>query len=97
MSSGVALILIILKGSPAVSIAAGTDFVGRPEGWGSQQAQDFTDNRYHQPGDEYRADWDVSGAVQLAELVFRFGLALANTPAVPTWNADAEFRRQTAN
>jgi Zn-dependent M28 family amino/carboxypeptidase len=79
-------------GIPAVSIGAGVDVVGRPAGWGAQQEDDYTEHRYHQPSDAYRPDFDLSGAVQLSELVLRFGLRLANAPGVPTWNRDAEFR-----
>jgi Zn-dependent M28 family amino/carboxypeptidase len=79
-------------GIPAVSIGAGVDVVGRPAGWGAQQEDDYTEHRYHQPSDAYRPDFDLSGAVQLSELVLRFGLQLANAPGVPTWNRDAEFR-----
>ena len=43
-------------GVPAVSIGEGSDFVGRPAGWGAEQNEDYTVNRYHQPSDEYRAD-----------------------------------------
>jgi Zn-dependent M28 family amino/carboxypeptidase len=84
-------------GIPAVSIAAGTDFVGRAPTWGSEQLQDYTDHRYHQPSDEYRPDWDLSGAAQLSELVLRFGLSLANSATVPTWSDKAEFKRTAAN
>jgi len=79
-------------GIPAVSIAAGNDFVGRPAGWGTQQQEAYTATRYHQPSDEYRPDFDLSGAVQLSEIVLGFGRAIANAPGVPTWNRDAEFR-----
>jgi Zn-dependent M28 family amino/carboxypeptidase len=79
-------------GIPAVSIGAGTDFVGRPREWGRQQLDDYTNNRYHQPSDEYRPDFDLSGAVQLSEIVLSFGRWLANAPGVPAWNRDAEFR-----
>lgn len=79
-------------GVPAVSIGEGTDFVGRPRGWGEQQGEDYTAHRYHQPSDEYRPDFDLTGAVQLSEIVLGFGRLLANAPGVPTWNADAEFR-----
>ena len=79
-------------GIPSVSIAAGSDYVGRPRGWGSAQEEEFTTKRYHQPSDEYRPDFDLSGAVQLSEIVLGFGRLIANTTAVPTWNADAEFR-----
>ncbi len=80
-------------GIPAVSIGAGNDFVGRPAGWGAQQQEEYTTRRYHQPGDEYRPDWDLSGAVQLSEIVLDFGTWLANAATLPAWNPDAEFRR----
>jgi hypothetical protein len=56
------------------------------------QADDYTAHRYHQPSDEYRSNFDLSGATQLADIVYRFGLALGNARTIPTWNADAEFR-----
>ncbi|HJP61679.1 MAG TPA: M28 family peptidase, partial [Gemmatimonadaceae bacterium] len=79
-------------GIPSVSIGGGTDYVGRPSGWGLQQADDYTAHRYHQPSDEYRPDFDLRGAAQLGEIVYRFGSAIANAETVPTWNADAEFK-----
>ena len=79
-------------GIPSVSIGGGVDYMGRPAGWGLKQSDDYTANRYHQPSDEYRPDFDLSGAVQLAEIVYRFGLSLGNARTVPTWNADAEFK-----
>ncbi|MCR4341846.1 MAG: M28 family peptidase [Gemmatimonadaceae bacterium] len=79
-------------GVPSASIAAGVEFVGRPAGWGIAQEEEYTSRRYHQPSDEYRPDFDLTGAAQLAGVVYRFGSWLANSPVVPTWNADAEFR-----
>jgi Zn-dependent M28 family amino/carboxypeptidase len=81
-----------IAGIPSVSIGGGVDYMGRPAGWGLKQAEDYTAHRYHQPSDEYRPDFDLSGAAQLAEIVYRFGLSLGNARTVPTWNADAEFR-----
>ena len=79
-------------GIPSVSVAAGDDYVGRPRGWGLAQQEDYTAKRYHQPSDEYKPDFDLSGAVQLSEIVLGFGRWIANATRVPTWNADAEFR-----
>jgi len=79
-------------GVPSVSIGAGDDYVGRPKGWGVQQDEDYTAHRYHQPSDEYRPDFDLSGAVQLSHIVLDFARMLANAPGVPQWNPDAEFR-----
>lgn len=79
-------------GIPAVSIGAGLDFVGRPAGWGRSENDAYTAQRYHQPSDQYDPAWDRAGAVQLAEIVYRFGTALANGRTIPTWDANAEFR-----
>src|SRR5438477_6254122 len=38
-------------GVPALSIEPGRDFVGRPAGWGEQEATRYNRERYHQPGD----------------------------------------------
>jgi Zn-dependent M28 family amino/carboxypeptidase len=79
-------------GIPSVSIGPGVDYVGRPAGWGQKQAEDWTAHNYHQPSDEYRSDFDLSGAAQLGEIVYRFGVELGNARSVPVWNADAEFK-----
>ncbi len=79
-------------GIPSISIGPGVDYIGHPAGWGQQQAEDYTSNRYHQPSDEYRSDFDLSGAAQLAQIVYRLGTTLGNSATIPTWNADAEFK-----
>ncbi len=84
-------------GVPSVSIGAGTDFVGRPAGWGKQQDEDYTAHRYHQPSDEYRPDFDLSGAVQLSRLVLRLADTVADAPGMPTWRAGAEFKRASTS
>ena len=33
---------------------------------------------------------------QLGDIVYRFARRLADAPTMPTWNADAEFRRTTS-
>lgn len=81
-------------GVPAVSVGEGNDFEGRPKGWGTQQGEDYTAHRYHQPSDEYKADWDLRGAVQLSNIVLSFTRTLAASAAWPMWNKDAEFQRK---
>ncbi len=81
------------KGVPAISIAAGLDFIGKPRGWGREQAELYTAKRYHQPSDEYRSDFDLTGAAQLAKLVLSVGYAVANADSVPQWKPDSEFQR----
>src|SRR5256714_369922 len=79
-------------GIPAVDIKNGYDYVGHPADWGKAQRDDYTAHRYHQPSDEYRPDFDLRGAAQLGQIVYRFGTAVANAETVPTWNADAEVK-----
>jgi len=83
-------------GVPAISIEAGTDVVGKPKGFGAQWVEDYNDKRYHQPSDEYRPDLDLSGSVQIGDIVYRFARRLADAPSMPTWNADAEFHRSSS-
>jgi hypothetical protein len=57
-----------------------------------EQNEDYTAKRYHQPSDQYRPDFDLTGAAQLADIVLRFGTSVANSTTLPSWNPDAEFR-----
>jgi Zn-dependent M28 family amino/carboxypeptidase len=79
-------------GIPAVDIKGGLDIVGRPSGYGKEQADDYTAHRYHQPSDDYAHIGSLDDAAQLGEIVYRFGFQLANSETIPTWNKDAEFR-----
>jgi len=83
-------------GVPAVSIEAGSDVIGKPKGFGERWSEEYNDKRYHQPSDEYRPDFDLSGSVQIGDIVYRFARQLADAPSMPTWNADAEFHRTSA-
>lgn len=80
-------------GVPSVSIGEGEQFVGRSAEWAKEQAEDYTTNRYHQPGDEFEESWNLLGAVQLSGIVLDFARALGNSREWPTWSADAEFKR----
>ena len=46
---------------------------------------------YHQPSDEVRADWDLSGAVEDVQLCFFLGAHVARQPQLPTWRPGDEF------
>jgi Zn-dependent M28 family amino/carboxypeptidase len=59
-------------GIPAFSVDQGDLFEGHDLAWGRAQSEDYVAHHYHQPSDEYRADWDFRGNAKLA----RFGLAL---------------------
>jgi Zn-dependent M28 family amino/carboxypeptidase len=46
---------------------------------------------YHQPSDEYHADWDLSGMVQQAQFTLNLGYAVANAPTMQRWKAGDAF------
>lgn len=78
-------------GVPVVAVRGGPTYLGRALDWGDQQQLAFERNDYHQPSDEYHGDWDLSGAVQDAQLQLLIGLRIANAPALPTWTPGDEF------
>jgi len=78
-------------GVPAVYLEPGTDFVDRPPEWGRQVVENFTNNHYHQPSDEYDPNWNLSGMIDDAQIGFWTGLAVANADEMPTWNEGDEF------
>jgi Zn-dependent M28 family amino/carboxypeptidase len=81
-------------GIPAVNFEPGTKFVGHSEKWVEEQIQDYRQNRYHQPSDEYSPNWNFSGMVQQARLAFWIGLRTANANEAPRWNKGDEFERE---
>jgi Zn-dependent M28 family amino/carboxypeptidase len=79
-------------GIPAMSFGPGQDLVNggveRAQAWQSN----YTAKMYHQPDDEFSADWDFTGMAQDAELLHAVGLRLANSCDWPNWSEDSEFR-----
>ncbi len=82
------------RGVPAISFGSGRDLVNGGTARGTQIAKDYTRDRYHQPADEWSADWDLTGMAQDAGLLFDLGRDLANSRAWPDWSADSEFRAE---
>lgn len=80
------------KGVPALYTDAGTDFVGKPAGYGKQKRDEYTANDYHKPSDEVKPDWDLSGAVDDLKLLFAVGDRVANGTTWPEWKAGTEFK-----
>jgi Zn-dependent M28 family amino/carboxypeptidase len=78
-------------GVPAAYFDAGTEVVGKPAGWGKAQQEEWEAKHYHQPSDELRPEWNLSGAVEDAQLYLYLGLKVANTTALPAWKPGDEF------
>lgn len=78
-------------GVPAFSINEGLKFKGHDEAWGTEQAKDYVDHRYHQTSDEYREDWDFSGLAKVALFGYELGRQAASQPNLIQWQAGDEF------
>lgn len=86
-------------GVPALDLRAGPDLVAGGKARGVKLADDFTSQHYHQPSDQWRADWDLAGAKQDLDLFYALGRELADGDAWPRWKPGAEFgpaRERTA-
>jgi Zn-dependent M28 family amino/carboxypeptidase len=79
-------------GVPAISFSEGLDLVNGGTARGEQLASEYNRLHYHQPSDQWQANWDWSGVAENAELLHQVGLRLANTRDWPNWSADSEFR-----
>jgi Zn-dependent M28 family amino/carboxypeptidase len=79
-------------GVPALYVDAGADFVGKPEGYGQRMRDEYTANDYHKPSDEVKPDWDLSGAVEDAQLLFVVGYNVAQGDKYPEWKPGTEFK-----
>ncbi len=83
-------------GVPGARVMGGPSYAGRPAGWGQEQVEAYTKKNYHQTSDVYPPQpeaWDLSGAVQDAQLQLLIGLRLANDPQLPEWKPGDEFER----
>jgi Zn-dependent M28 family amino/carboxypeptidase len=80
------------QGVPAFDPEPGLDFIGKPAGYGKQKRDEYTAHDYHQPQDEIKPDWEMSGAVQDLDLFLTMGYRIANATKFPEWRAGNEFR-----
>ena len=80
------------QGVPAFDPNDGTDFIGKPAGWGMKMRDQYTANDYHKPSDKVKDYWNLSGAVEDAQLFFTVGYRVANGDFTPQWKQGSEFK-----
>ncbi len=83
---------MVKRGVPMLDAGSGDDKVIGGVAAGKAAAKDYTDNRYHQPADEWSAKWDLGGLVEDATLYYQIGASLANSRVWPTWRDTSEFK-----
>jgi Zn-dependent M28 family amino/carboxypeptidase len=79
-------------GVPMLFAKGGQDHLEKGVEFGKALADDYSSNRYHQPGDEYSEDWDLSGAMQDMELYYQIGKRIADSEDWPRWSDSSEFK-----
>ena len=79
-------------GVPALYTDAGVEFVGKPPEYSKQKRDEYTNRDYHAPSDEIKPDWDLTGALDDAELLFVVGYRVASAERFPEWKPGNEFK-----
>jgi Zn-dependent M28 family amino/carboxypeptidase len=80
-------------GVPGTSLKNGSDYLGRPAGWGKGQKDEYIAKRYHQPQDNPQPWFNYEGAIQQLRVTVRTAVMIGDSAAPPTWNATSEFRQ----
>ncbi len=78
-------------GVPALYFDEGSQFIGKPEGWGREKKDAWTEHVYHQPSDEIDDTWIFDGMIEDATIGFEAGWLVAQADEMPTWNKGDEF------
>lgn len=87
------------EGIPVLYAKGGSRFIGKPENYAREKVDEYIAHDYHKVTDIVRPDWDLSGAVEDAQLLFLIGYQLAQTHSPPQWKKGAEFaaKRELTN
>jgi len=75
-----------------MGIGGGADLVSGGRTAGDAWVSDYTAHCYHQTCDAWSATWDLRGAAEDVDLLYRIGLELANSRRWPQWYAASEFK-----
>ena len=81
------------QGVPALYIESGvTATGGRPADYVQKKLDEYEAKYYHQPSDDVKADWDLSGGAEDMQLVFAVAYRVANADKFPDWKPGDEFK-----
>jgi Zn-dependent M28 family amino/carboxypeptidase len=80
------------QGVPALYTDAGTQYIGKDESFSKQKRDEYTEKDYHKPSDQIKPDWDLSGAIEDAQLLTIIGYRVAQGERIPEWKSGSEFK-----
>jgi Zn-dependent M28 family amino/carboxypeptidase len=77
------------RGVPAISFGSGEHWERRRRAAGKAEEDRYTGNNYHQPSDEWSAEWPFTGMARDLGILYSLGRDLAESKAWPNWAADS--------
>jgi Zn-dependent M28 family amino/carboxypeptidase len=80
------------RGVPMAYMRGGGAFRDAPIEERNARRDSYTADRYHQAGDEWSPDWDLSGQIEDLDVYYAAGRALADSRDWPAWRETSEFR-----
>ncbi len=80
------------RGVPVLYAESGIDHRALGQAYGRRMAWEYTALRYHKVSDEYDPNWNLNGALEDLQLIYRIGWRLANSRSFPNWYSGTEFR-----
>jgi Zn-dependent M28 family amino/carboxypeptidase len=80
------------RGVPAISFGSGEHWEQGGVVAGKKEAERYVKESYHQPSDEWQAEWTFEGMARDLGILYAVGRELADSKAWPNWASDSEFR-----
>ena len=80
------------QGVPALYTDAGQDYIGKDPTYSKQKRDEYTEKDYHKVSDQIKPDWDLSGAVEDAQMLTWIGYRIAQEQKLPEWKPGTEFK-----
>ena len=80
------------QGVPALYTDSGVNYEGKDAAFSKQKRDEYTSKDYHKVSDEVKPDWDLTGAVDDAQLLTMIGYRVAQGDKFPEWKAGSEFK-----
>lgn len=80
------------KGVPMLYPSSGYDHREKGRAYVEALTAEYLSKHYHSPSDEYREDWDLTGAIQDLQVYYDTGRMLVDGSDWPNWTDGNEFK-----
>jgi len=80
------------RGVPAISFGSGETWIQGGAAAGKAAEEKYVANNYHQPSDEWQAEWTFEGMQRDLNILYSLGRDLAESKSWPNWGKASEFR-----